>query len=102
MVLGQVQGGSCLIKLQPDEAWLSDEARVYPVTIDPATTTSKSADEIFDAHTDAENPGSNYQQSNILKTRDGDYLGGRSSAESDFGNGAVDLDAYEDFDDLPE
>ena len=71
MVLGQVQGGSCLIKLQPDEAWLSDEARVYPVTIDPATTTSKSADEIFDAHTDAENPGSNYQQSNILKTRGG-------------------------------
>ena len=37
-----------------------------------------------------------------LKTRDGEYLGGRTSAESDFGNGAVDLDAYEDFEDLPE
>ena len=56
----------------------------------------------FFAYNNAGNKGIGAGLNNILKTRDGDYLGGRSSAESDFGNGAVDLDAYEDFDDLPE
>ena len=38
---------------------------------------------------------------NVLKTRDGEYLGGRASAETDFGG--VDLDTYEEFgDDFPD
>jgi len=38
---------------------------------------------------------------NILKTRDGEYLGGRASAENDFGD--VNLDTYEDLgDDFPD
>lgn len=36
---------------------------------------------------------------NVLKTNEGDYLGGRSSAQTDFGG--VNLDAY-DNDDMPE
>ena len=53
----------------------------------------------FFAYNNKGNRGIGAGLNNILKTRDGEYLGGRSSAESDFGNGAVDLDAYED---LPE
>lgn len=56
----------------------------------------------FFAYSNAGNKGIGAGLNNILKTRDGEYLGGRTSAESDFGNGAVDLDAYEDFEDLPE
>ena len=56
----------------------------------------------FFAYNNKGNRGIGAGLNNILKTRDGEYLGGRSSAESDFGNGAVDLDAYEDFEDLPE
>jgi len=38
---------------------------------------------------------------NVLKTRDGEYLGGRASAETDFSD--VNLDTYEDFgDDFPD
>jgi hypothetical protein len=38
---------------------------------------------------------------NVLKTRDGEYLGGRASAENDFGD--VNLDTYEDLgDDFPD
>ena len=56
----------------------------------------------FFAYNNKGNRGIGAGLNNILKTRDGEYLGGRSSAESDFGNGAIDLDAYEDFEDLPE
>lgn len=56
----------------------------------------------FFAYNNKGNRGIGAGLNNILKTRDGEYLGGRSSAESDFGNGAVDLDAYEDVEDLPE
>lgn len=56
----------------------------------------------FFAYNNKGNRGIGAGLNNILKTRDGEYLGGRSSAESDFGNGAVDLDAYENFEDLPE
>lgn len=56
----------------------------------------------FFAYNNKGNRGIGAGLNNILKTRDGEYLGGRTSAESDFGNGAVDLDAYEDFEDLPE
>lgn len=37
---------------------------------------------------------------NVLKTREGEYLGGRSSAQTDFGG--INLDAYEDEEDMPE
>ena len=56
----------------------------------------------FFAYNNKGNKGIGAGLNNILKTRDGEYLGGRTSAESDFGNGAVDLDAYEDFEDLLE
>lgn len=53
----------------------------------------------FYAYSSAGNRGIAAGLNNILKTRDGEYLGGRSSAESDFGHGQVDLDAYGELDD---
>ena len=32
------EGEDCTITYTPDSAWLNDEARVYPVTIDPEST----------------------------------------------------------------
>ena len=33
-----------------DMEWLGSENRLFPVVIDPVTTTSKKASEIYDAH----------------------------------------------------
>ena len=54
----------------------------------------------FFAFNNAGNRGIAAGLNNVLKTRDGEFLGGRSSAESDFGNGNVNLDMYEDFDEI--
>ena len=58
----------------------------------------------FYAYSNAGNKGIGVGLNNILKTRDGDFLGGRSSAQTDFGG--INLDAYdnpEDWEeDLPE
>ena len=57
----------------------------------------------FYAFNNAGNRGIAAGLNNVLKTRDGEYLGGRSSAVADFGNGVVNLDDYEDFgEDFPE
>lgn len=53
----------------------------------------------FYAFNSAGNKGIAAGLNNVLKTRDGEYLGGRSSAESDFGGGQVNLDAYDTEDD---
>lgn len=55
----------------------------------------------FFAFNNAGNRGIAAGLNNILKTRDGEYLGGRASAETDFSK--VDLDTYEEFgDDFPD
>lgn len=58
----------------------------------------------FYAYNNAGNRGIGVGLNNILKTRDGDFLGGRSSAQTDFGG--IDLDAYDNpeawEEDLPE
>ena len=55
----------------------------------------------FFPFSNAGNKGVGAGLNNVLKTRDGDYLGGRSSAQTDFGS--VNLDAYDDEDeDMPE
>ena len=52
----------------------------------------------FFPYNNAGNKGIGAGLNNVLKTNDGDYLGGRSSAQTDFGG--VNLDAF-DNDDLP-
>lgn len=53
----------------------------------------------FFPFSNAGNKGVGAGLNNVLKTNEGDYLGGRSSAQTDFGG--VNLDAY-DNDDMPE
>lgn len=53
----------------------------------------------FFPYNNAGNTGIGAGLNNVLKTNEGDYLGGRSSAQTDFGG--VNLDAY-DNDDMPE
>ena len=53
----------------------------------------------FFPFSNAGNKGVGAGLNNVLKTNEGDYLGGRSSAQTDFGD--VNLDAY-DNDDMPE
>ncbi|WP_243407460.1 DNRLRE domain-containing protein [Frankia canadensis] len=57
------------LALKPDKGWLTDPARQYPVTIDPAATLADNLDtDVNDA-----NPTTNYDTSDQLRV--GNYLG---------------------------
>ena len=70
----QVSGDRYRIRFTVDKAWLCGSERQFPVVIDPVTTTSKKAAEIYDAHVDSLNEEDNFQQSIILKTKGGDNI----------------------------
>lgn len=58
----------------PDGEWMKAEERQYPVILDPVTTTSKKASEIYDAHVDSLYEEDNFQTSILLKTMGGDEV----------------------------
>ena len=62
------------ITFTPDMDWLREEGRRFPVVLDPVTTTSKKAAEIYDAHVSSLNEEDNFQQSILLKTMGGDEV----------------------------
>lgn len=64
----------CRITFLPNQMWLKAQQRIYPVVIDPVTTTSKKASEIYDAHVDSLYEEDNFQKSIILKTMGGDEV----------------------------
>ena len=66
--------GFVRITFTPDMEWLREEGRQYPVILDPVTTTSKKAAEIYDAHVSSFYEEDNFQQSIILKTMGGDEV----------------------------
>src|SRR5262249_49394676 len=57
------------LTLKPDQAWLADPARQYPVTIDPAATLADN----LDTDVNNANPTTNYDTLDILRV--GNYLG---------------------------
>ncbi|WP_277872761.1 DNRLRE domain-containing protein [Frankia sp. CcI49] len=57
------------LALAPDEEWLTDPARQYPVTIDPAAVLPDN----FDSDVDSANPTTNYDTNSYLRV--GNYLG---------------------------
>ncbi|WP_261558306.1 DNRLRE domain-containing protein, partial [Frankia tisae] len=62
-------GAAPTLALKPDKGWLTDAARQYPVTIDPAATLADNLDtDVNDA-----NPTTNYDTNDILRV--GNYLG---------------------------
>ena len=64
----------CRITFLPNQMWLKAQERIYPVVIDPVTTTSKKASEIYDAPVDSLYEEDNFQKSIILKTMGGDEV----------------------------
>lgn len=64
----------CRITFLPNQMWLKAQERIYPVVIDPVTTTSKKASEIYDAHVDSLYEEDNFQKSIIPKTMGGDEV----------------------------
>ena len=64
----------CAIRITPDEEWLKDPERVYPVIIDPVTTTSKDVKEIIDACVDSQDAAGTDREGMYLKTRGGDII----------------------------
>lgn len=59
----------CRYTLTPDREWLSDEARVYPVTLDPQVTTTQNSSYIHDNGVQQSDPNTNYM------TTDRMYIG---------------------------
>ncbi|KJE21584.1 RHS repeat-associated core domain [Frankia torreyi] len=58
------------LELKPDKAWLTDRARQYPVTIDPAAVLADN----LDTDVNDTNPTTNYDSYEYLRV--GNYLGG--------------------------
>ena len=72
--LTETEADVCRITFLPDMEWLGSENRLFPVVIDPVTTTSKKASEIYDAHVDSLYEEDNFQKSIILKNKGGDQV----------------------------
>jgi len=62
--------GSSIISVIADEGWLSDEARVFPVVIDPVTETSKKSKDIEDTFVKEKAP-----DSSVVSTYGSFYVG---------------------------
>jgi len=65
MSLREASGGYRLT-YEPDLDWLTDEGRVYPVTIDPTLESTRTSAGIADAYVSSENPAVNYGSSTLL------------------------------------
>lgn len=72
--LTETEADVCRITFLPDMEWVGSENRLFPVVIDPVTTTSKKASEIYDAHVDSLYEEDNFQKSIILKNKGGDQV----------------------------
>lgn len=70
----------CIYTLTPDQEWLNDPSRVYPVTIDPTATTSTAAADIEDNGVNQSNPTTNYMTVNRMYV--GSNLSGSTAQES--------------------
>lgn len=85
--LGQVAGGWQLT-VSPDEAWLQDPARVYPVVVDPSITDTPSK---YDGWIDEAAPTTNQVASTYLRV--GGPSGSRNRALVKFGLDALPANA---------
>ena len=59
------KGSECVITYTPDQAWLNDEARVYPVMLDPSVTTNEYTGAIYDTYVE-ENTTTNHSSEQAL------------------------------------
>ncbi len=59
------KGSQCVISYTPDREWLNDEARVYPVLLDPAVVTNQYTAAIYDTYIE-ENSTANHSSEQAL------------------------------------
>lgn len=71
LALNEIGNGYEII-LSPNKTWLNDEARVYPIIIDPVIKTSLASNKIFDATVTTSNPDTNYLTGTLLRVGYGD------------------------------
>ena len=62
------EGTNIFIDVVPDDAWLQDSSRVYPVHIDPTTTVQPNANDGRDTHISQNYQGNNYSSNTFLST----------------------------------
>lgn len=70
----QKGSGKAVLTLTPDQDWLSDPSRVFPVTIDPTYATGANTATSIDAYVSSAYPTANYASSTELRV--GTYNGG--------------------------
>ena len=63
--LREISEGSYIITLSADEAYLKDEERAYPVTLDP-TVTYRGSSEIYDSYVKSYYPNTNFYTSSTM------------------------------------
>ncbi|WP_433531533.1 RHS repeat-associated core domain-containing protein [Micromonospora sp. CA-263727] len=73
--VGAAKGGRLAVTLTPDEAWLTDKATTFPVTIDPAVTLKPNYDAFVQI-------GFTSDQSAATELKVGTYDGGTTKARS--------------------
>ena len=59
------KGSQCVISYTPDQEWLNDEARVYPVLLDPSVTTNEYTGAIYDSYVE-ENTTTNHSSEQAM------------------------------------
>jgi len=67
-------GKGYTLKVQPNNEWLSNTDRVFPIVIDPTLQTTQETSNITDNHVSEGLPNSNFENSHMLKT--GNSTGG--------------------------
>ena len=65
---------TCRVTFTMDKSWLEAPERVFPVYLDPVTTTSLNWQNIHDAHVDSYNEADNFHYGYYLKTWGGDKI----------------------------
>ncbi|MEP7370126.1 MAG: DNRLRE domain-containing protein, partial [Dermatophilaceae bacterium] len=72
--------GRAVLTLTPDQGWLTDPARVFPITIDPTYASGGNVAASFDTYVSKAYPSATYSTGTELKV--GTYNGGADAARS--------------------
>ncbi len=59
------KGSQCIISYTPDQEWLHDESRVYPILLDPSVTTNEYTSAIYDTYVE-ENSTTNHSSEQAM------------------------------------
>uniref|UniRef100_UPI00398992A9 DNRLRE domain-containing protein n=1 Tax=Clostridium thailandense TaxID=2794346 RepID=UPI00398992A9 len=74
MTLNQ-QNKNYILTLIPDNSWINDTQRLYPIIIDPTIKTAQETNSIVDSYVSLNYPTTNYKNETILKVGNGNTTG---------------------------